>query len=371
MSGTIPYEGGGGTDSTGTGEGSGGSSSGGGYSTTTDGSEHDYSISIDSFGHDYIVTLNTPEGSDLALSPPTLGDDPRADDWESLYTGTASDFDGSWAHLDQIENPYNQQYIVGYEVVYEYVEVKWQKEKIPIYVPIYAEDTKSRDAFDAALNKAKEQRDKSYREAFKDYDTVKAEEEAKKKTTNWDLTFRYEDWALPMPQFMPYKAIPTVDVTRMHIEGSMYDWMAGGALYDAQLAGGSLFQGVGDLNSTVFLGLENKNNPSIIDRDRNNLAEVHKILNVTAGEDSSPEASSAFLMHMKRIAESVAYNVAAQEFNTGQINQTTTSFKEEHGWSLDALMWEINNSGLVIALKDGMNAATEAINDFVNWLFGK
>jgi len=51
----------------------------------------------------------------------------------------------------------------------------------------------------------------------------------------------------------------------MTLDGSMNDWMAGGRYYDAPRAGGETFNPMGSMNTTVFLGLENKNpNPSLV-----------------------------------------------------------------------------------------------------------
>jgi hypothetical protein len=51
----------------------------------------------------------------------------------------------------------------------------------------------------------------------------------------------------------------------MALDGSMNDWMAGGLYYDAPRAGGVTFNPMGSMNTTVFLGLENKNpNPSLV-----------------------------------------------------------------------------------------------------------
>lgn len=41
--------------------------------------------------------------------------------------------------------------------------------------------------------------------------------------------------------------------------GDISDWMAGGAMYDSPRAGDLLFNPMGNLNTTVFLGLENQN----------------------------------------------------------------------------------------------------------------
>lgn len=47
--------------------------------------------------------------------------------------------------------------------------------------------------------------------------------------------------------------------------GDMGDWMAGGRMYDSPRAGNVLFNPIGNLNTTVFLGLENQNfSPSMV-----------------------------------------------------------------------------------------------------------
>lgn len=45
----------------------------------------------------------------------------------------------------------------------------------------------------------------------------------------------------------------------LNANGEMSDWMAGGSMYDSPRAGDILFNAMGNLNTTVFLGLENKN----------------------------------------------------------------------------------------------------------------
>ena len=68
-----------------------------------------------------------------------------------------------------------------------------------------------------------------------------------------------------------------------NINGSMAYWMAGGLLYDAPRAGDIFFNTTGDLNTTKFLGLQNRNSsPDSIVRHAN--PEVHKVLNVSAGD---------------------------------------------------------------------------------------
>lgn len=47
-------------------------------------------------------------------------------------------------------------------------------------------------------------------------------------------------------------------------QGEISDWMAGGTMYDSPRAGDILFNPIGNLNTTVFLGLENQNfSPSL------------------------------------------------------------------------------------------------------------
>lgn len=50
----------------------------------------------------------------------------------------------------------------------------------------------------------------------------------------------------------------------LHISGDIGDWMAGGNMYDSPRAGNILFNPLGSLNTTVFLGLDNQNfSPSL------------------------------------------------------------------------------------------------------------
>lgn len=45
----------------------------------------------------------------------------------------------------------------------------------------------------------------------------------------------------------------------MYMDGTLNDWMAGGAMYDSPRAGNELFNPIGNLNTVTFLGIENKN----------------------------------------------------------------------------------------------------------------
>lgn len=69
----------------------------------------------------------------------------------------------------------------------------------------------------------------------------------------------------------------------LYTSGDMGDWMAGGNMYDSPRAGNILFNPLGSLNTTVFLGLDNQNfSPSLIATLAN--PEVFKKFGTLAGD---------------------------------------------------------------------------------------
>lgn len=70
----------------------------------------------------------------------------------------------------------------------------------------------------------------------------------------------------------------------LNSNGEMSDWMAGGSMYDSPRAGDILFNAMGNLNTTVFLGLENKNFAFDMTASYAN-AEVFKTFGALAGDD--------------------------------------------------------------------------------------
>ena len=86
------------------------------------------------------------------------------------------------------------------------------------------------------------------------------------------------------------------------IDGSADDWMAGGKYYDSPRAGGALFNVTGDLNTVRFLGLQDRNYNTHLDRQLNNMGDVQRMLNVTAGTPSQ-DSSSLTKLHQANIAK--------------------------------------------------------------------
>lgn len=69
----------------------------------------------------------------------------------------------------------------------------------------------------------------------------------------------------------------------LNSSGDIGDWMAGGSMYDSPRAGDILFNPMGNLNTTVFLGLENKNFAFDMTASYTN-AEVFKTFGALAGD---------------------------------------------------------------------------------------
>lgn len=82
---------------------------------------------------------------------------------------------------------------------------------------------------------------------------------------NWDFNYLTDPYFGRSPVLM-YSRSPMDGVQQspanflnMSMSGELHDWFAGGALYDSPRAGDILFNPIGNLNTTVFLGLENRN----------------------------------------------------------------------------------------------------------------
>ncbi len=82
---------------------------------------------------------------------------------------------------------------------------------------------------------------------------------------NWDFNYLTDPYFGRSPVLI-YSRSPMEPVRQsplsflgMSMSGELHDWFAGGTLYDSPRAGDILFNPIGNLNTTVFLGLENQN----------------------------------------------------------------------------------------------------------------
>ena len=80
-----------------------------------------------------------------------------------------------------------------------------------------------------------------------------------------------------------YAYVSSAEALNFIQDGSVNDWMAGGNLYDSPRAGNVFFNVTGDMNTVRFLGLQDKNFNPHLNRKLNGMAELHKMLGVTAG----------------------------------------------------------------------------------------
>jgi len=122
------------------------------------------------------------------------------------------------------------------------------------------------------------------------------ERDADGKEFNWSFAY------LPPPppgldlSAFTHRNIPASKYATFHIKHDVNKWMAGGSLYDAPRAGNVLFNVIGDLNTTRFLGLEDKNFSPELNKVFAN-PEVFRILNVTAGGTSSKQENHHYMTH--------------------------------------------------------------------------
>jgi hypothetical protein len=97
----------------------------------------------------------------------------------------------------------------------------------------------------------------------------------------------------------------------------------------------------------------------VINRDRNNLADVYKILDVTAGSSDESDNSIIYKMHLKKIAESIAYNAEVQEFNTGRINKFSEYAELREADSIENVWKDIVDYGEMIG--DDINKIADKV----------
>ena len=107
--------------------------------------------------------------------------------------------------------------------------------------------------------------------------------ENEKKKGDWDIS---PEWIPDIPPPPEGRLTPTqiyeveqqqrLGFTNDFINGKKHLWMAGGDLYDSPKAGDMLFNVTGNLNTTAFLGLENKNDSVWSQWQRGMYGDLHK-----------------------------------------------------------------------------------------------
>jgi len=123
---------------------------------------------------------------------------------------------------------------------------------------------------------------------------------------NFDFTFRYFYKDQGVNLHRNYNNIKPSVYLQHYIEGENLDYMAGGYLYNAQLAGNIFFNPTGDLNTVTFLGLQSKNNIINISRMAQTSAQLFKMLDITAGKDDKhSEAGALQKLALSRINDIV------------------------------------------------------------------
>lgn len=118
------------------------------------------------------------------------------------------------------------------------------------------------------------------------------QQELIRKQSREDFTYRFNYLSDPyfgkyneiFPSFIADSAQPDMkNFASLIYSGDMSDWMAGGVMYDSPRAGNILFNITGNLNTTVFMGLENKNSTPDMQAAFAN-AEVFKSFGALAGD---------------------------------------------------------------------------------------
>ncbi|MDQ7044721.1 MAG: hypothetical protein Q9M40_07090 [Sulfurimonas sp.] len=156
-------------------------------------------------------------------------------------------------------------------------------------------NTSNSDANDS-LNEDLDRLQKELAHAQAVYDNKQFQDELRRLREEEDRRatgdFRWSPIPIPPPPPPIAKYDPTYELTssteylRSIQSADMHDWMAGGTLYDSPRAGDIFFNATGDLNTVKFLGLQDKNMNAILKAKFSSVAEVHKILNVSAGSDN-------------------------------------------------------------------------------------
>jgi len=213
-------------------------------------------------------------------------------------------------------------------------------------------------------------------------------EKPEKRKGNWELSFDFKldgfaDLSLNKPLYL--LEVPKQYVENI-IDGSANDWMAGGKHYDSPRAGGQLFNVTGDLNTVKFLGLQDKNYNTHLDRQFHSMGDVQRILEVTAGtpyQDSSSltklaQANISRIRDLTLKHNAVVYDELYKydewshmskdeksEYLHGQDKESVGDYVTSIGGNVDAILddwFNIGNSHLLEIEADRMG---DDFDDFV------
>jgi len=332
-------------------DGTGGGTTGGGTTGGSAGQTGDFSnLNVDSNKFKYLSSEDIKNNSiqkrlstftnTVAPITVTLPDE--------TYIGNAEDIIKAYGtNLNNVENPFKP-YITGYtESIrtattndgYEFTYTK--------YTPTY-EYSDAYYQFEKALQDAKE-------EISKNDNKSKSEDDKKTKTESdyWELEFEFILSSAPdeLPLYglqRNYELIPSASVVSSSIDGSIYDWFAGGVNYDAPRAGGTLFNETGDLNTVRFLGLQDKNYNKILQNRLTSPAELYRMLNITAGNRAQSEDSIFAKLAQSQRANAPEGAITVEEYERGKaglkITPTYTKSVDQDALDLSNIREGENNN---------------------------
>jgi len=305
MSGNVVYDGGGGGN---IGGGSGGSYGDAGRGGTVDSDKFEYLSPSD-------ITNNSIQ--DRISNIPNTAKPTTVSLPNEIYIGNASDIINIYGtDLSNIENPFPA-YLTGYtESTKTGITADGISFTYTLYTPTY-EYSDAYNEFNTALQDAKD-------EIRKNDNKSKGEKE-KRDNDNWDIEFNFiyisSDPYIRLQN--NYNLIPSAQLVQSSIDGSIYDWFAGGTKYDAPRAGNALFNETGDLNTVVFLGLQDKNYNKQLKNRLINQAEVYRMLEVTAGTSVNNDSIFTRLAQVQRAtAPSGAITISEYERGKGGLFAT-------------------------------------------------
>jgi len=390
------------TDGGGTGGSDGSIGSGGG-------SNSGYGGSVSTVKIDLGIVKENVEQSILAgiegTAKPTTVELP-----DEHFEGNAETIlDAYGTKLDEVENPYDKPYLVGYEESVD--SVNYAQDGVmgtleyTTYTPIY-ENSAAYDEFEKALQGARDIAHKewllsvlpepnavdseygvSFTTSKKEFATpsnittisidklalpsIDGFTIAEVDTDNWKISFNWIPSTIP--DFPPsrsgnYNYSAGKSIVENMIDGSVNDWFAGGKLYDSPRAGGAFFNELGDMNTVRFLGLEDKNFNAHLSRKLRGMAEVHKMLGVDAGTTSSYDSSATSKLYQARQASAPTGDIVAQNKDTefGHTNKFVPVYKDQNikvdECVGDKTFCNINDT-IAKAGDDISSSATTAAND--------
>ena len=342
------------------------------------------------------VTTTTGGGSTSStptqqISPVKISDE--------HYEGTPQDIlDVNNGDLSDVTNPFTG-HVVGYK---EWVR-NWNSDgtagRTDIINVIEWSDSyyQFQDDFNAAkaslVNTAEYIRDLEDKKAEQN-DENDENKKPKKKKGNWEFSFGIT-WNGYIPEFdtpLYLQEVPKQFLDNI-IDGSANDWMAGGKYYDSPRAGGVLFNVTGDLNTVRFLGLQDENYNTHLDRQFHSMGDVQRMLEVTAGtpyQDSSSivklaQANLAKIRAVTLKENAIVYDKLYEhiptreekldEIHNGENNSLGDLFSDVGAWFGDDAALEFDRIGddvdsFVSGTGDVGTSAYHEVEDFGKKVFG-